>query len=349
VLFGIGFSSADRLIVQGSVSQSNIFGSGKAITLNASTSKINRNIGLSYTNPYFTVDGVSAGFSIYDRRFDAQALGVGAYITETRGGGVNFGFPITDLDRIGVGLAIEQTNIELFDGSPQRFVEFVQQNGSDPVGLPLTLSWTRDRRNSALLPTEGTLQRLTGEVALPGFDLQYYKVTYDASWYFPVTRDISTLLRGVLGWGGGYNNNQLPFFKNYYAGGTNSVRGYRQGTLGPQDANGILGGSRTLLGVAEILAPFPGMGQDKSLRMGWFFDVGQVWNNIPGQELGDKTSFINANGQGQTVDLALRYSTGAILAWNSPFGPLRAFYAFPLNNQPGDQLQKFQFIFGQQF
>ncbi len=349
VLFGLGFSSADKLIVQGSVSQSNIFGSGRAVSLNASTSKINRNIGLSFTNPYFTVDGVAAGFSIYDRRFDAQALGVGAYITETLGGGVNFGFPITDLDRIGVGLAIEQTSITLFDGSPQRFVTFVQQNGSDPVGMPLSLSWTRDRRNSALLPSEGTLQRLIGEVALPGFDLQYYKVTYDASWYFPLTRDVHTLLRGVIGWGGGYNDNQLPFFKNYYAGGTNSVRGYQQGTLGPQDANGVLGGSRSLLGTAEILAPFPGMGQDKALRIGWFFDLGQVWNNIPGQELGDKTTFVNSNNELQTVDLSLRYSTGPIIAWNSPFGPLRAFYSFLLNSQPGDRLQRFQFIFGQQF
>ncbi len=185
VLFGLGFSSSDKLIVQGSVNQANIFGSGKAITLNASTSKINRNIGLAYTNPYFTVDGVSAGFNVYDRRFDAQALSIGNYITETLGAGVSFGFPITELDRITAGLAIEQTKIELFEDSPPRFIEFVSQNGSDPVGLPLTLAWTRDRRDSALLPTTGTLQRLFGEVALPGFDLKYYKVSYDASWYLP--------------------------------------------------------------------------------------------------------------------------------------------------------------------
>ncbi len=350
VLFGLGFSSSDKLIVQGSVNQANIFGSGKAITLNASTSKINRNIGLAYTNPYFTVDGVSAGFNVYDRRFDAQALQIGNYITETLGAGVSFGFPITDLDRITAGLAIEQTKIDLFEDSPPRFVEFVNQNGSDPVGLPLTLAWTRDRRDSALLPTTGTLQRLFGEVALPGFDLKYYKVSYDASWYFPVTRDITTVLRGLIGWGGGYSGSQLPFFKAYYAGGTNSVRGYEQGSLGPADQNGVLGGSRTILGSAEVLMPMPGMGQDKSLRVGWFVDAGQVWTDQPGLELGDKTTFFNTStGQVQTVDLSLRYSTGAILAWNSPFGPLRAFYSFPLNSQPGDRLQRFQFIFGQQF
>ena len=282
VLFGLGFSSSDKLIVQGSVTQANIFGSGKAITLSANTSQVNRNIGLSYTNPYFTVDGVSAGFSVYDRKFDAQALGIGNYTTETLGGGVSFGYPITDLDRINMGLAIEQTKIELFDGAPQRFVTFVEQNGSDPVGLPMTLGWVRDRRDSALLPTTGTIQRLFGEIALPGFDLKYYKVTYDATWYFPITRDISTALRGLLGWGGGYSGGSLPFFKAYYAGGTNSVRGYQQGTLGPQDANGVLGGSRSVLGSAEILAPFPGMGQDKSLRVGWFVDAGQVWLNQPG-------------------------------------------------------------------
>jgi outer membrane protein insertion porin family len=349
VLFGLGFSSSDKLIVQGSVTQANIFGSGKAISLSANTSKVNRNLGLSYTNPYFTVDGVSAGFSVYDRKFDAQALGIGNYSTETLGAGVSFGYPITDLDRINVGLAIEQTKIDLFQGAPQRFATFVDQNGSDPVGLPMTLGWVRDRRDSALLPTTGTIQRLFGEIALPGFDLKYYKVTYDATWYFPITRDISTALRGLLGWGGGYAGGQLPFFKNYYAGGTNSVRGFQQATLGPQDANGVLGGSRSLLGSAEILAPFPGMGQDKSLRVGWFVDAGQVWLNQPGLGLGDKTTFINSNGELQTLDLSLRYSTGAIVAWASPFGPLRAFYSFPLNNQPGDRLQKFQFIFGQQF
>ena len=349
LLFGLGFSSSDKLIVQGSVSQANIFGSGKAITLNANTSKVNRNIGLSYTNPYFTVDGVSTGFSIYNRRFDATELGIGEYVTETTGAGVSAGFPITDLDRISVALAVEQTKIDLTDNSPPRFIEFVNQNGSDPVGLPLTIGWTRDRRNSALLPTEGTLQRLFGEVALPGVDLKYYKVTYDAAWYFPVTRDVITAFRGMVGWGGGYGGGQLPFFKNYYAGGTNSVRGYEQGTLGPQDANGVLGGSRSVLGSAEILVPFPGMGQDKSLRIGWFVDAGQVWLDQDGLRLGDKTTFVNSSGEVQTLDLSLRYSTGAILAWTSPFGPLRAFYSFPLNDQPGDRLQRFQFIFGQQF
>jgi outer membrane protein insertion porin family len=349
VLFGVGFSSSDKLILQGSISQANIFGSGKAITLNANTSKVNRNLGLSYTNPYFTVDGVSTGFSIYNRRFDAAELGIGEYVTETTGGGVSVGFPITDLDRISAALAIEQTSIEVNENSPPRFVDFVNQNGSDPVGMPLTLGWTRDRRNSALLPTDGTFQRLFGEIALPGFDLTYYKVTYDASWYYSITRDVTTLLRGLVGWGGGYSGAQLPFFKNYYAGGTGSVRGYEQGTLGPQDANGVLGGSRSVLGSAEVLVPMPGMGQDKSLRIGWFVDAGQVWLDQEGLRLGDKTTFVNSDGQLQTLDLSLRYSTGAILAWNSPFGPLRAFYSFPLNDQPGDRLQRFQFVFGQQF
>jgi outer membrane protein insertion porin family len=349
ILFGIGFSSSDKLILQGSISQANIFGSGKAITLNANTSKVNRNIGLSYTDPYFTVDGVSTGFSIYDRRFDAQELGLGNYTTETLGGGVSLGFPITDRDRINAGLALEQTKVELGDNPPPRLATFVAQNGNDPLALPLTLSWVRDRRDSALLPTSGLLQRLVGEIALPGLDLQYYKVTYDASWYYPVTRDVTTLLRGLVGWGGGYGGKQLPFFKNYYAGGTNSVRGYEQATLGPQDSNGILGGSRSILGTAEILVPFPGMGQDKSLRIGAYFDIGQVWLDQDGLRLGDKSTFVDSNGQLQTLDLSLRYSTGVMIAWNSPFGPLRAFYSFPLNDQPGDRLQRFQFLFGQQF
>jgi outer membrane protein insertion porin family len=168
----------------------------------------------------------------------------------------------------------------------------VNQNGAIAACPHARLD--RDRRNSALLPTEGTLQRLFGEVALPGFDLKYYKVTYDASWYYSITRDVIGSFRGLLGWGGGYGGAQLPFFKNYYAGGTNSVRGYEQGTLGPRTRTA----SRRQSGVlasAEILVPMPGMGQDKSLRIGWFVDAGQVWLDQDGLRLGDKTTFVNSS------------------------------------------------------
>jgi outer membrane protein insertion porin family len=349
LLFGIGFSSADKFIIQGSVSQANIFGTGKTVTVAANTSKISRNIGFSYLDPYFTVDGVSAGFGVYDRRFDPRSLAIGNYVTETLGANVQAGYPVTDLDRINVSLALERTEIDVFPDSPQRFIDFVNQNGNDPLALITTISWARDRRDSAIFPTRGTNQRLFTEVAVPGLDLKYYKVGYNLSWHYPVTRDIITALSGTVGFGGGYSDGQLPFFKAFYAGGATTVRGFRQSSLGPVDANGVLGGSRQAIGNAEITFPFPGAGQDRSLRLGAFFDVGQVWTDQSGFGLGDKGTTTTTTGFTTAYDLSLRYSTGVMFAWNSPFGPLRLFYAIPLNEKPGDRVESFQFIIGQTF
>jgi outer membrane protein insertion porin family len=333
LLFGVGFSSGDGVILQGSVNQQNVFGSGKSVGLSANTSKVNRNLGLSYTDPYFTVDGVSTGFDIYNRRFDAQNLGIGNYVTETLGAGGRVGFPISELDRVNFGLTVEETQIELFEGAPVRFQEFVAQNGDSPQALIATGSWVRDRRDSAIWTTAGTVQRALVEGALPVLDLRYYKLGYQLQWYWTPVRDLTLMLGGEFGYGGGYDDQQLPFYKAYYAGGATSVRGYEQNSLGPRDVNGVLGGSRKFVGTSELLFPMPGMGQDRSVRLGVFFDVGQVWNE-----------------EGQTLsELKLRYSTGGVLSWNSPFGPLKLILAQPLNSQPGDQIQKFQFVFGQTF
>jgi outer membrane protein insertion porin family len=334
ILFGVGFSSGDGVILQGSVNQQNIFGSGKAVGLSANTSKVNRNIGLSYTDPYFTVDGVSAGFDIFNRRFDAQNLGIGEYVTETMGAGVRMGFPITELDRINLGVTVEQTDIELFQGAPLRFQDFVSDNGNSPQALITTASWVRDRRDSAIWTTSGTVQRALVEGALPVLDLRYYKVGYQLQWYWSPIPDLTLMLGGEVGYGAGYDGKDLPFYKAYYAGGATSVRGYEQNSLGPRDLNGVLGGSRKFVGTSELLFPMPGLGQDRSVRLGVFFDVGQVWNDTDGQTLSD---------------LKLRYSTGGVFSWNSPFGPLKLIIAQPLNDEPGDQIQRFQFVFGQTF
>jgi outer membrane protein insertion porin family len=334
LLFGVGFSSSDGLVLQGSVNQQNIFGSGNAVSISANTSKVNRNIGMSYTNPYFTVDGLSAGFDIYDRRFDAQQLNLGNYITETRGIGGRLGYPITELDRINFGLTAEETSIETFDNSPQRFIDFVNQNGDSPRALIGTISWVRDRRDSAIWTTSGTIQRASLEVALPVLDLRYYKTGYQIGWYYPLMTDLTLFLNGELGYADGYDSKQVPFYKSFYAGGSTSVRGYEQSSLGPRDANGVLGGTRKAVGNAEILFPVPGLGQDRSARLGVFFDVGQVW--------ADQSPYTLS-------DLQLRYSTGVLFSWNSPFGPLKLSIAQPFNNQPGDQIQRFQFVFGQTF
>ncbi len=335
LLLGAGFSSADGLVLQGSVSQQNLFGTGNALQLNMNTSKINRNIGLSFTDPYFTIDGVSAGFDLYNRRYDPRRrLSFGRYATDTLGGGLRVGVPVTEFDRLNFGLAVERTEIDLFDDSPERFKKFTEDNGDSPLGVIGTTGWTRDRRDSAFWTTSGTFQRAYLETGLPGVDLKYYKLNYQLSWFYPLSRDLTIMLNGEAGYAGGYGGGDLPFFKAFFAGGPSSIRGYEQGSLGPRDGDGVLGGSRKVIGNAELLFPMPGMRQDKSVRMGVFFDAGQVWDDDSGTTLSD---------------LKLRYSTGAFVSWNSPFGPLKLIVAAPLNEQDGDDTQKFQFMFGQSF
>ena len=230
---------------------------------------------------------------------------------------------------------IRRTSIELFADSPQRYKDFVAQNGSDPWALIGTVSWGRDKRDSAVWPTSGTNQGAFLEVALPGADLKYWKATYQIQWYYPVLGpDLVLFLKGELGYADGYSNGTVPFYKNFYTGGVYSVRGYQTSTLGPRDINGPLGGTRKVVGNAELLFPIPGLGLERSVRLGPFFDVGQVWNNIPGQELSD---------------VELRYSVGLEFNWNSPFGPITLTYGVPLNDKPTDQIQKFQFALGGRF
>jgi outer membrane protein insertion porin family len=289
---------------------------------------------LSWTEPYWTVNGVSLGFDAYYRTFDAGQLDLSNYKTETYGVGVRTGFPITETDRINFGLTPERTSIELFDNSPVRYRQFVAQNGSEPWALIGTASWLRDRRNSAVWPTSGQSQRLFLEVALPGADLKYWKASYQHQWYVPITPDITLRLNGELGYADGYSNGTVPFYKNFYTGGVTSVRGFQTSTLGPRDISGPTGGTRKVVGNVELLFPVPGLGLEKSVRFGPFFDVGQVWTTLPGQSLSD---------------LELRYSVGALFNWNSPFGPITLTFGVPLNEKPLDQVQKFQFALGQSF
>jgi len=341
LLLGFGFSSADGLILQGSVNQANLFGTGKTIGLSANTSQVNRNIGVSYTDPYFTVDGLSLGFDAYSRRFDATRLNIGRYITNTLGTGVRLGYPLTETDRINFGLSVESTGIDVFSDSPQRFIDFVNQYGDAPLGVTTTVGWTRDRRDSAIWTTSGYTARAAAEVALPIADLEYYKLSAGASWWYPLTQDLTFYVNGDLGYGDGYGNGTLPFFKAFYAGGVTSVRGYQQSSLGPRDINGVLGGSYRAVGQSELLFPMPGLTQDRSVRLGVFFDAGQVWSQ---EGCGGLTP------PGCTLqEVQFRYSSGGVFRWNSPFGPLALVLAFPINSQDGDRIQRFQFQLGQTF
>ena len=326
--FGVGVSSAERIILSASVSQQNAFGTGNALALNVQTGRINKLISLSYTNPYWTDDGVSRGFDLYSRRFNPTSLRTTSYITNTDGGGVRFGVPISELDTVNFGFALENTDIQTFAASAQRVKDFVKTFGSQNLGIIGTLGWSRDGRDSTIAPTRGLLHRVLTEAALPGGDLRYYKLTYKAQQYVPVSRDTTLQLGFEFGYAAGYADQPLPFYKNYYVGGVNSVRGFATYAIGPRDEFGFaIGGNRQFLANAEYYFPFPGAGKDKSLRLSIFVDAGVVGTN--------------------TFDFAkIRVSTGLSLNWFSPMGPLKLSLGIPLKKEPGDRLQRIQFTLG---
>jgi len=331
VLLGAGLSSAEGIVASGSVSQSNIFGSGKYISGSFSNGKVNRTYALSYTDPYYTIDGLSRGFDIYQRRTNASSLSVGAYATDSLGGGVRYGYPISETDSVSFGLAAESVKLETFATSPAQYIAFVNQFGNNYRYAYGTAGWGRETRDSAIFTTSGNLIRTSAEIA--GGTISYLRLGYQMQYFQPLSRIVTLALSTDVGIAKGLAGKPVPFFKGYYAGGTGSVRGYRTSSLGPQGADGnALGGDRKLVGSAELLFPVPGALQDRSLRLSTFVDAGQVY----------------AAGQRLTPS-ELRYSAGVALSWNSPMGPLKISFAAPLNAQTGDHPQRLQFTFGSGF
>ena len=338
ISIGAGYSSAESLVLSGSISQSNIFGSGKFLALQVNTGRLNRTLGINYTNPYFTVDGISQGFDLYYRTLNPTSLDY-AFESVSAGGGIRFGFPIDEKETLNFGLAVDQTTIDIDPddpATPQQYIDFQKEHGDSNITLPVTVSWIRDTRNSAIYTTSGGIRKAAVEVAIPGVDLSFYRLTYQQQHYFPLTKDLVVMLNGELGYADGLQGQTLPFYKNFYAGGVSSVRGYETASLGPVDATDPdgdtrLGGTRKVVFNAELLMPVPGF--DKSMRFGPFFDAGNVFN--------DTDYTFSADG--------LRMSVGLTAAWISPLGPLKFSYGQPINEKNNDKLQKFQFQMGTTF
>jgi outer membrane protein insertion porin family len=263
---------------------------------------------------------------------DATSLAVGAYKTDSLGGGIKFSYPVSESDSVSFGFAGENVQLTLPDNAPNAYKAFAAIFGNKYTYGYATMGWGRERRDSALMPTRGSLTRVAGEVA--GGDLQYYRLNVNEQWYYTISRTLTLSLMADLGYVHGMGNKVVPFFKNFYAGGASSVRGYRSFSLGQQDTDGnVLGGTRKLVGSAEVLFPMPGAQTDKSLRLSTFFDAGQVYGALQKVDLGE-----------------LRYSAGVGLYWTSPFGPLRLSLAQPLNAKSGfDRIERLQFTFGTAF
>ncbi len=349
---GAGYSSAEKLVLTASISQNNVLGTGNALAIQVNTSKASKTAVLSYTNPYWTADGVSRGIDLYRRTYDPGSTGVESYSLSTLGGALRFGIPISESDSVSFGIQAESQGLTLTEGvSPPRYFEYVKEFGRVTNAYKLSGGWTRDTRDSLTYPTRGWLQAIGVESTLPVTNVKYYKLNYQGQLFVPLWADFVYGVNVDVGFANGYGGRPLPFFQNYYGGGVGSVRGYDTNSLGPREpvtsvitnpdgttttttkfTGGALGGRRKIVVNNEFLFPFPGTGKDRSVRGSIFFDTGQIYDR---GEQKDNERF--------------HFSAGVALAWQSPIGALKFSYAIPIGKKPTDKIQRFQFQVGTLF
>jgi outer membrane protein insertion porin family len=333
VTLGAGFSSTEKVALSFGIRQENAFGSGNYLATEINTSKYNRTIVVSTTDPYYTPEGISRTIDVFHRTTRPYLGDLNAYSLVSSGAGMRFGVPFSEIDTVYFGANLEQTSIRPGTNLPNAYVEYMQQFGYTSNSLPLTVGWARDGRDSALVPTRGMLQRFNSDLSMAG-DARYVRTNYQIQQYTPLTKKYTLALNADLGWGQGLSNRPYPLFKNYFVGGLGSVRGFQQSTLGPSDTTNslYLGGPKKIVMNAEMLAPFPGAGNDRTLRLFAFTDVGRAF------------------GEHEKISLSeLRSSYGVGLSWISPMGPLRFSYAMPMRRQVTDKIQRLQFQIGTSF
>ena len=327
-----GFSSADRLALGFSIKQENAFGSGNYLGVELNTSKYNRTLAFNTVDPYFTPDGISRTIDVYHRTSKPYEDQGGNYELVTSGAGLRFGVPFSELDTIYFGGSLERTQIKPGTNIPAAYLAYAKRFGFTSYTLPLSIGWSRDNRDSALAPNSGRFQRLASELGVAG-DARYLRANYQFQQYIPLNKQYTLAFNGELGWGKGLSDRPFPVFKHFYSGGLGSVRGFDQGTLGPRDVTGSsIGGPKKLTLNAEVITPFPGAGNDRTLRLFGFVDVGNVF------------------GENERIRTSeLRASVGVGLSWISPIGPLRLAVANPIRKFAGDRIQKLQFQIGTSF
>lgn len=348
-----GWVQDEGLVLSAGAAQDNLFGTGKSASARISNAKVSRVASLSFTDPYFTADGVSLGYDVYYRGYNPYKSTANRlnYKTDTYGVGARMGIPITEYDRVNFGLGLERMNVNLYSNPPQRYADFVRKNGAKNWIVKGNIGWGRNKTDSALWPTRGYVTGVNLDAGLPGGSLQYYSLSHDQKWFFPLSKDFTLMMGGELGYANSYGKTkELPFFQNFYGGGLGSVRGYESGTLGPKfksqtDGSGTssYGGNYKAYATTELLFPFPGIKDARTVRLSLFADVGSVWDG--------KTYTANPykSVHRSTFSSELRYSAGAAVTWLSPLGAMKFSYAYPIRKRPEDQLQRFQFQLGTTF
>ncbi len=331
---GAGYAQSQGALFNMSLSQENFFGTGNRVSLAFNNSRINRIYSLSYTNPYYTLDGVSRGFNLYYRETDASRAEISRYSSNRLGADLSYGIPLTEYDSLRFTPGFERIEILTSERTPGEILDFLDQHGRTFNIYSLNAAFAHDTRNRIVFPDYGNLQRVVLESAVPGSDLEYYKASYQHQHYFQLRPALTLGMTGEVGYGKHYGDtSELPFFEKYFAGGTRSVRGYKDYSLGPRDSNNDpFGGDFRVIGGAELFFPPPFMDESPNLRMSFFLDAGQVFAGYDDFAADD-----------------IRASTGVGLSWLSPVGALTFSMAHALNDKPQDRLQAFQFTIGASF
>jgi outer membrane protein insertion porin family len=355
----IGYSELDGVIVGAGLNIPDVFGTGNIFGINTQISRPYQSVNFSFTQPYFTQNGVQQSVNLYFTRVNAADQGLANYSTNSYGGNLNYAIPISTWNFFNVGGGVDRTQLEQPAGSTSETVsDFISQHGSIYNSLFLNLGWSRDSTNSAYFPTQGETASVGTKIAVPGSDLTWYQLLSDATWYHGITNSISGSLGGGVNFGGGYGNtSHLPFFDGFNGGGWGSVRGYSAGTMGPQDTlvcpagstsctpgisqGNALGGNLSVNASANLYFPVPFAMDNQNLRMVSFLDAGNIYNTYR------MATEWDAGSQPIYPTLSnMRYSVGVGLEWVSPLGPLGFSLAAPLNKKAGDDTQIFQFTLG---
>lgn len=335
---GVGYSQVDGFVFNAGLKQDNFLGSGSMVDFLFNNSASFTSYRVGYNNPYYTLDGVSRGFDAFYTETNMDEANIANYTRDTWGGDINFGIPLSEVDRLNAGLGYQ--NIDILTSNDPADVStqvssFLEDNGSHYNEYLVSLGWSHNTLDRVVFPTRGLVQGISGSMALPFSELDYYKLVSATRYYYPLLSQsrLVSLLRGNVAYGDGYaKTDGLPFFENFFAGGTGSVRGYTDNSLGPRDSlDRPLGGNFRLVGTAELIFPVPYI-ELESVRLSVFADGGNVYNTQESVDLGE-----------------LRYSSGVSVQWVSPLGPFVFSVAAPLNKKEGDEIQIFQFNLGNVF
>jgi outer membrane protein insertion porin family len=348
----LGYAQGRGLILGGNYQENNVLGTGNSLGFGVSFSSYQQSANFNYFNPYYTIDGISRGYNLFARRLDFDERNIARFTTDSYGGGLNFGFPIGETQRINFGLVVEYTDITEGRFPAQEISEFIDKNGNTALNYKLNLSWSSSTLNRGLFPTRGRSQSMAFEMSVPGSELEFYKLIYNGQIYIPLWRSWTLRARTELGYGDGYaNTGALPFYEHFFSGGFGSVRGFQNSTLGPRTTpadndpffepeGDPFGGNLLVEASLELIFPLPFVEDSRQFRPVIFFDAGNVFNtNCPDVSVNCFDFDFNE----------IRYSTGIGITWLTGMGPMTFSFSKALNKQEFDESEGFQFELGRTF